>query len=85
MSPRLGERGCPQVHRRDRAKNPRACGPCGQPSPLTNNTVAALQRTANGGSRSTVAVSGFRLRARLGISMPPCSLRPARRYPRFWI
>ena len=44
MSRRLAERGCPQVHRRDRAKNPRACGPCGQPSPLTHNTVASLQR-----------------------------------------
>ena len=48
MSRRLAERGCPQVHRRDRAKNPRACGPCGQPSPLTHNTVAPLQR--GGGS-----------------------------------
>lgn len=38
-----------------------------------------------GGSRSALAVSGFRLRARLGISIPAFSLRPARHYPRFWI
>jgi hypothetical protein len=30
----------------------------------------ALRRTAYGGSRSTLAVSGFRRRARLGFSMP---------------
>jgi hypothetical protein len=37
------------------------------------------------GSRSALAVSGFRLRARLGFSMPTFSLRPARHYPRFRI
>jgi hypothetical protein len=36
------------------------------------------------GSRSALAVSGFRLRARLGFSIPVLS-RPARRYPRFRI
>src|SRR5215471_4435261 len=40
---------------------------------------------ASGGSRSALAVSGFRFRARLGFSIPSNSLRPARRYPRFWI
>ncbi len=34
------------------------------------------------GSRSALAVSGFRLRARLGFSVPASSFRPARRYPR---
>ena len=32
-----------------------------------------------------MAVSGFRLRARLGFSIPASSLRPARHYPRLWI
>jgi len=41
--------------------------------------------TASGGSRSALAVSGFRFRARLGFPIPSNSLRPARRYPRFWI
>ena len=40
---------------------------------------------ASGGFRSALAVSGFRLRARLGFSIPSISLRPARHYPRFWI
>src|SRR6202034_1792641 len=34
------------------------------------------------GSRSTLAVSSFRLRARLGFSIPASSFRPARHYPR---
>jgi hypothetical protein len=42
MSGRLSAQSCPQVHRRDLSKNPTACGPCGQPSLLTTNTVAAL-------------------------------------------
>ena len=37
------------------------------------------------GFRSALAVSGFRLRARLGFSIPSFSLRPARHYPRFRI
>src|SRR5271166_3167000 len=37
------------------------------------------------GSRSALAVSGFRLRARLGLSIPVLLSRPARRYPRFRI
>jgi hypothetical protein len=41
--------------------------------------------TASGGFRSALAVSSFRLRARLGVSIPSSSLRPARRYPRLWI
>jgi hypothetical protein len=43
MSGRLGTQseGCSQVHRRDLSKNPRACGPCEQPSSLTSNTVAS--------------------------------------------
>src|SRR5262249_30639623 len=39
---------------------------------------------ASGGFRSALAVSDFRLRARLGFSIPS-SPRPARSYPRFWI
>ena len=42
MSRRLGAQGRRQVHRRDPSKNPKACEPCGQPSHLTRNTVAAL-------------------------------------------
>jgi hypothetical protein len=41
--------------------------------------------TPSGGFRSALAVSGFRLRARLGLSIPSSSSRPARHYPRFWI
>ena len=37
------------------------------------------------GSRPALAVSGFRLRARLGFSIPAFSPRPARHYPRFRI
>lgn len=37
---RLSAQGCPQVHRRDTSRNPGACGPCGQPSQSTSNTVA---------------------------------------------
>jgi hypothetical protein len=37
------------------------------------------------GSRSALAVSSFRLRARLGFSIPAFSLRPARHCPRFRI
>ena len=42
MSRRLSAQSCPQVHRRDVSKNPTACGPCGQHSLLSTNTVAAL-------------------------------------------
>jgi len=42
MSKRVDVQSCPQVHRRDSSKNPQACGPCGQPSRLTRNTVASL-------------------------------------------
>ena len=41
--------------------------------------------TASGGSRSTLAVSSFRFRARLGFSIPSSSLRPTRHYPRLRI
>jgi hypothetical protein len=37
------------------------------------------------GSRFALAVSGFRLRARLDFSVPSSFLRPARHYPRFRI
>ena len=43
MFRRLGAQGGRQVHRRDPSKNPKASEPCGQPSHLTRNTVAALQ------------------------------------------
>jgi hypothetical protein len=42
MSRRLGAQVRRQVHRRDPSKNLKACEPCGQPSHLTRNTVAAL-------------------------------------------
>jgi hypothetical protein len=46
----------------------------------------ALQSAAQeGGSRSALAVSRFRLRARVGLFIPSFFLRPARHYPRFWI
>ena len=37
------------------------------------------------GSRSALAVSSFRFRARVGLFIPSFFLRPARHYPRFWI
>src|SRR6266849_2532678 len=51
---------------------------------LTMDTLPS-GATASGGSRSALAVSGFRFRARLGVSIPANSLRPARHYPRFRI
>jgi hypothetical protein len=39
----------------------------------------------NGGFRSALAVSDFRLRARLGFSIPSTFPQPARSYSRFWI
>ena len=39
----------------------------------------------SGGFRSALAVSVFRLRARLGFSIPSALPRPARHYPRLWI
>jgi hypothetical protein len=44
----------------------------------------ALRSPAGGGSRSPLAVSGFRLCARIGFSIP-ASLRPVRHYPHLWI
>ena len=44
-----------------------------------------LPSGAHGGSRSALAVSGFRLRARVGGFHTFRTLRPARHYPRFWI
>ena len=41
--------------------------------------------TASGGFRSALAVSGFRLRARVDGLHTFRTLRPARHYPRFWI
>src|SRR5438309_4536603 len=37
------------------------------------------------GFRFPLAVSGFRLRARVGCSIPSPLFRPTRSYPRFWI
>ena len=46
----------------------------------------ALRSAAQeGGSRSALAVSSFRFRARVGLFIPSFFLRPARHYPRFWI
>src|SRR6266852_9667144 len=51
---------------------------------LTMDTLPS-GATARGGFTSALAVSGFRFRARLGVSIPSSSLRPARHYPRFRI
>src|SRR5215469_12343457 len=45
----------------------------------------ALRELQSGGFRSALAVSDFRLRARLGVSIPFHPPRPARSYPRLWI
>jgi hypothetical protein len=58
MSRRLGAQGRRQVHRRNPSKNPKACEPCGQPSHLTRNTVAALRRLLRTTtSRASAAIS----------------------------
>jgi len=44
-----------------------------------------LRELQSGGCRSALAVSDFRLRARLGFSIPFPSSRPTRNYPRLWI
>jgi hypothetical protein len=44
-----------------------------------------LELIAKYGPKSEKLVSGFRLRARLGFSIPSRPLWAARRYPRFWI
>jgi len=51
---------------------------------LTVDTLPSRELQEDG-SRSALAVSGFRLRARLDFSIPNFFLRPARHYPRFWI
>ena len=83
MSRRLGAQGCPQVHWRDPSKNPRACGPCGQPNPLTTNTVASLRllrRRLPGLVRRLHRYYGT---LRLPASLPAgLGLSFARRYPR---
>ena len=43
----------------------------------------ALRGLQEGGSRFALAVSSFRLRARLGFSIPAFFPQPARHYPRF--
>jgi hypothetical protein len=42
MARRVNVQSCPQVHRRDYSKNPKARGPCGHPPLLTRNTAAFL-------------------------------------------
>ena len=54
------------------------------PSDPTSRWAPCPPQFRRGGSRSTLAVSGFRLRARVGVSIT-CHLRPARHYPRLWI
>ena len=51
---------------------------------LAMDTLPSGERRESG-SRSALAVSGFRLRARLGFSIPAFPLRPARHYPRLRI
>src|SRR5215471_6752395 len=51
---------------------------------ITPNTLSS-GKPREDGFRSILAVSGFRLRARLDFSIPSFSSRPARHYPRFWI
>jgi hypothetical protein len=67
MSKRVDVQSCPQVHRRDSPKNPQACGPCGQPSRLTRNTVASLRRVPRVGSPASSVVRST-----------PTSCRPSR-------
>src|SRR5215475_3293220 len=51
---------------------------------IAPNTLSS-GRPRDGGFRSALAVSSFRLRARLGFSIPAFSSRPARHYPRLRI
>jgi hypothetical protein len=51
---------------------------------IAPNTLSS-GKPRDGGFRSALAVSGFRLRARLGFSIPAFSSRPARHYPRLRI
>ena len=53
---------------------------------LSHDRHPALQKHCNRvASAPPWLVSGFRLRARLGCSIPSPLFRPARNYPRFWI
>ncbi len=52
---------------------------------LTVDTLPSEVLQQVGGFRSALAVSGFRPRARLGVSIPAFFPRPARHYPRFRI
>ena len=51
---------------------------------LTMDTLPS-ERLQRSGFRFPLAVSGFRLRARLGCSIPSPFFQPARNYPHFWI
>src|SRR5215471_11326751 len=51
---------------------------------IAPNTLSS-GRPRDGGFRSALAVFSFRLRARLGFSIPAFSSRPARHYPRLRI
>jgi hypothetical protein len=51
---------------------------------IAPNTLSS-GKARDGGFRSVLAVSGFRLRARLDFSIPAFSSRPARHYPRLRI
>jgi len=55
------------------------------PSDSTSRWTPCPPQSYRGGCRSALAVSSFRLRARLGFSIPSFFLRPARNYPRFRI
>src|SRR5215471_14381247 len=54
------------------------------PSDSASRRTPCPPGTARGGFRSALAVSDFRLCARLGFSIPSSS-QPARSYPRLWI
>ena len=83
-------RPCPTVGRPVRLRgSPHRLRPGTSPHALRippHDGHPALRSAAQeGGSRSALAVSSFRLRARVGFFIPSFFLRPARHYPRFWI
>jgi hypothetical protein len=82
-------RPCPTLGRPVRLRvSPIDCGPAVLRKPfglcLATDALPSRARQSSG-CRFTLAVSSFRLCARLGFSIPSRLLWPARHYPRFWI
>jgi hypothetical protein len=69
------------VHRGLPSITARYCSSC--PSDPTSRWTPCPPETASGGFRSTLAVSGFRLRARVGFSIPSPSPASAAAKPAF--